>query len=702
MTAKANRFFNPRLYLDGLKQLRLIGIVAFVILELEAVLVPLGHYITIRQNPNYYLSFDMPTGYVISTSTIGFTEMHPLLVLCFVLFAPIMVLYLYSFLNKRSSSDFYHSLPCSRVCLYLSFMAAVITWIAAIILISSATSLLGFALLHEYFTINLTSVWTMLFNTFAACLYVSAAVSLAMCLSGTLFTNLVVSFLLLFMPRILITIFTTSLSNAVHILSSDHFLPPLDSKYNIVTNLVFGVFTGRSSETFTYLPGGVYTLCLGLVFTALAAWAFHRRKSEAAGQSAPNRALQMVYRVLLGLIVCLYPCMAIFEAIIHGTRLDGDDLFEYAVLYIAAIVVCFVYELITTRKWRNLVRVLPSLGVLAVLNVLIIGGLAGGYYSALSFHPDAEDIIYVRMVDKGNNYFGAQLGTIELDDPVIRETVANRLQDHTDRLRKNPNSNFYDYYEQLQTVAIHTRGRTVYRRLAFTTADQRHIWEQLMQNEKVQRLYTTLPQLGSNATSVRVGNLSSSQAEEVYASFQREMEAMNFHDWYAYVRRYNRSNDCYINTEDDTEEKYSFATLYVATGIGSDQRTLYLPLTEDFPETTNLYMNMCNGGNAVQRATDLLTRDWLPQDTLTLTLTKQPSWKESSASWYSSTLMTMETEINNFLKAIADAPTQADVHRELVVLDVNGSKTYINPPVGTDADILLRILQGNAFILEYT
>lgn len=43
------RFFDVGLYLDGLRQLRIIGVMMFVILELEAILMPLGQYINILQ-----------------------------------------------------------------------------------------------------------------------------------------------------------------------------------------------------------------------------------------------------------------------------------------------------------------------------------------------------------------------------------------------------------------------------------------------------------------------------------------------------------------------------------------------------------------------------------------------------------------------------------------------------------------------------
>lgn len=44
-----------------------------------------------------------------------------------VLAAIIMTFNLFKFLNKRSGSDFYHSLPVTRPCLFFSLCASVLT-----------------------------------------------------------------------------------------------------------------------------------------------------------------------------------------------------------------------------------------------------------------------------------------------------------------------------------------------------------------------------------------------------------------------------------------------------------------------------------------------------------------------------------------------------------------------------------------------
>lgn len=614
------RFFDVGLYLDGLRQLRIIGVMLFVILELEAILMPLGQYINILQQQR-------PGGglYAINLGVVSFMNMHPLLVLSFTVFAPLMVLYLFSFLNKRSSSDFYHSLPNTRISLFFSFFAAVMTWVVVACVISSMTSVAGYLLLSRYCTVNFTSVWVMLFNMLAASLYTAAAVAIGVCLSGTTFTNLVVSLLLIFMPRVLILIFTSYLSNVLSILSPEHFIPPLDSQYNVATNLVLGLFVGGADRSLTFFTGGLYTLGVGVVYTLFAALLFRARKSETAGRSAPNRALQTVYRCLLAFLVCLIPIVFIVENIIYRRSPSGDDVFLYLVLYLVAVLVYLIYELITTRKWRNLLRSLPALGILALCNLALIGGMVGAYNSVLSFHPATDEIEYVRLLGSGrtsSNYFSLKVAQAKLDDPAILEVVANRLRIQTEQIRKRPSSgSYYWAFEaegSIETVAINTGLRTVYRRLTLTKEDNQIVAESFANNEEVRLAYTTLPQVGKNATSVNVGNLTSEQSQEIYKVFQEEMQAMDFTEWYAYLQTYNQTGPYdYVDATGGWGDGRYPATLTVNTSIGTTSAYLRLPLTAQFPRSANLYLRYASEGqDPAETLRQICVREWQNNDYL--------------------------------------------------------------------------------------
>ena len=708
------RFFDVGLYLDGLRQLRIIGVMMFVILELEAILMPLGQYINILQRQGNGDLFYAGIGVV------NFSGMHPLLLLSFTVFAPVMVLYLFSFLNKRSSSDFYHALPNTRVSLFFSFFAAVITWVTAACVISSMTSVAGYLMLSQFCTVNFTSVWVMLFNTLAASLYTAAAVAVGMCLSGTTFTNLVVSLLLIFMPRVLILIFTSYLSNVLNILSPEHFIPPLDSQYNVATNLVLGVFVGGADRSLTFFTGGLYTLGVGLVYTFLAALLFRARKSEAAARSAPNRALQTVYRCLLAFIVCLLPAVFIVENIINRRAPDADDVFLYLVLYLAAVLVYLIYELITTRKWRNLVRSLPALGILALCNLGLIGGMVGAYNSVLSFHPSPDAIEYVRLLGSGSrtssNYFSLKVAEARLDDPAILEVVANRLRIQTERIRKHPSAGqgYWSYDQEpisYETVAINTGMRTVYRRLPLTQEDNQVIAESFANNEEVRRAYTTLPQVGKNATSVGISGLSGEQAREVYEVFQEEMEAMDFTEWYAYLQTYSQTGPydyAYPEQGGWGDGRYP-ATLSISTSIGTSSAYLRLPLTNLFPRSVNLYLRYAGEGQDVAEALRRIrVQEWRYDDYLQLSAYNLPGEADKTVNpdfyYGGGELAALQEELQALAEALLKGSGEAPV-MEKPLLYVQFYET--DPATGTVAryrgwvnvpdeamPLLIRVLQG--------
>ena len=197
-----HRLFDSRLYLDALRQLRTLGITATVLLVLEAVLIPVGEFISIR---------NWQGGPIIQS--VELYEKHPLLILCFCLLAPLMTLYIFDFMNRRASSDFYHSLPNSRASLFLSLLAAVLTWTLFAMLASTVVSVVSLSFLGRYFSLNLLGSLVFFFNVFAAAVLVATSVSVAMSVSGTTFTNIVVSLLLIFMPRLLIVVFSSLLGS---------------------------------------------------------------------------------------------------------------------------------------------------------------------------------------------------------------------------------------------------------------------------------------------------------------------------------------------------------------------------------------------------------------------------------------------------------------------------------------------------------
>ena len=120
---KTNRmntqFFNFRLFLEGLKRLRVIGLATAILAVTASAVIPLVFWIE-----------ELPAMYD------GPVEVEPAF-LCvpagaMVAFAPFFFFVLFSFLQKRKESDFFHAIPYTRTCVYNSFVAAALTFVFAI------------------------------------------------------------------------------------------------------------------------------------------------------------------------------------------------------------------------------------------------------------------------------------------------------------------------------------------------------------------------------------------------------------------------------------------------------------------------------------------------------------------------------------------------------------------------------------------
>ena len=143
------------------------------------------------------------------------TGYNMILILSFCMFAPFLALTLFSFLNKRNRSDFYHSLPHRRETIFISYSLSILTWIIGAIVLSSAVTSLMYWIGSQYIAVNYTSVLVYLFNLICASILVYAATLLAMTITGTSFSNVVTALLIIFLPRLIMTVFANTIVSTV-------------------------------------------------------------------------------------------------------------------------------------------------------------------------------------------------------------------------------------------------------------------------------------------------------------------------------------------------------------------------------------------------------------------------------------------------------------------------------------------------------
>ena len=140
-----------KLYFESLRQTRVIGIIFTVILTVASLLLLINGYIN---SISFIESMKLQDpDYVHSPEIISFIEFNPLYITLPFVMAPILALTAFSFLNKRSSSDFYHSITQKRSTLFTA-CAASFCWLIFAAVVSTVIGIITALCFKEIFIIN--------------------------------------------------------------------------------------------------------------------------------------------------------------------------------------------------------------------------------------------------------------------------------------------------------------------------------------------------------------------------------------------------------------------------------------------------------------------------------------------------------------------------------------------------------------------
>lgn len=587
--------FDWRLFWDGFRQLKIMGIL-FTVLTTGAAVVP-----PIMQQLDY-LSYYLDAGVPLDPSLMGLWDMSPLIVLLFCVFAPLMMLFLFTFVNKRESSDFYHAIPTTRISLFFSFFGAVLAWVLIITVVSTVAATVVHASLPHLFLVNYESIVYTCFNCVAGAVFIMGAVGIAISVTGTVFTNLLVSLILIFFPRILLLLVVQGIQSAFPLVEGLPFAPLLGAEYNVPVGFIFGVFNGELDAPLTQWQSGVYTLVVGLLYTAVACVLFNRRRSEAAGHAAPSRLLQGFYRFLVGLVISSIATFGAFTMCMesYASHWDLTDIGTMVLFYLIALVAAAVFEVLCTRTFRNLFRKMSAtLGLLAVANLVLFVGMYGLGRSMFLFRPEAEDIQSVRILSDANGYYSQDMtrpdyftrstSLVELTDPEIKEIVAQQLNYSLDLLEISANRYQKEYSNASGTVvAIKSGFVTRYRRILMYTEDMETVASRLKEVEEYRAAYSKLPESVSHinfvSNSVRVGYYKTDDYSPLYTVFREEAKALSFEQWYAVMA----TNEWYNG-------QMPLCYLYMQMAEDGKWYSMEVPIyTSLMPQTAEMIINESN------------------------------------------------------------------------------------------------------------
>lgn len=462
--------FSLKLYLQGIKRIRAIGIAAAICTIIPNALIPImeamrkSSYDYFYYGSNY--SADRAPYYV---TPVRYGEFAPFLTMMMI-FAPLMVYLTFSYLNERKKADFFHSIPQKRVCVYTSFTLSIVSWIALIIGVSVIINSILWNFV-PYQTLPAALPFEAFIYCFAAALLVAAYMLVAMTLTGSVVSNLLVFALLIFLPRLVTFMFTDCLMAISDVfvlsgsvwkyLSFDGFLP-------------LGAFSQFVSGDSSYLDVSIliYGLIVAILLIVAAGAIYKARRSEMAGQSAPNRKMQTVYRTAVALPFLFW---LVSECVVYYA-FEGDT---FLVLFSAAVITYMIFELMMTKSLKSMFRSLILFWIPVVVAVGFFGAVKVTELAVESVQPDGDDIAQVVLVDP---YEFAGYGDhveipydVKLSSSGVRNMISNILRDHIeyeydyrDGLRYEETSYWEDRNTYINVKIKLENGITVTRNLRFS------------------------------------------------------------------------------------------------------------------------------------------------------------------------------------------------------------------------------------------
>lgn len=560
--------FSLRLLWEGFQQCKMIGIFSAVIVVLGAVLEPVAQAISLGGSPYY-------TKVVYEAWGINVTLLVVLLA------APLMTLMLFHFLDNRAASDLYHALPHKRITLYLSYAGAVLLWVVLLLVLGTLTSVITCGFTHKYITLLTDSLLPFAASLFCMSFLLVAGMLVSMSVTGTVFTNVLFAGILLFLPRLCVLGLQSSMANALPFLSDSAGTGFFRNANNLLfsgVNVAFSMSEsdGTSVET-VFSPSWqayLYTFLLGLLYFVIAAFLFRRRRSEAAGQSAPSRLLQHIYRIVVTMVICIFIVCAMFSEMTNGTL--RDEWFVFLVLYLVAALVYFAYELITTKKWRNLLTALPGLGIVALLNVGILLGMHAVEKHIVAQRPAMQEIESVSFCSTDGtdyissssflnyrDYINLMSRDIAITDPTAVTLVSYYLDENLKTWEEGGNDAYQSkYYTEgdysSYHVIVRTKDQTLRRLIYVPVSETEKLLNALQTNADYVDAWRNPPQeLESTATfgdQMGACYLSTEQAEELLQTYREELQSADFETLYQTVQN-GTTDDTWVSDIDYTFRK---------------------------------------------------------------------------------------------------------------------------------------------------
>ena len=612
-------FFNGKLYVEGLKRIRLTGIIFGVITVLFASFPALAALIGRDLMSSFFvLEYD--------------SFAVPIVMMLF--FTPAFFLSMFSFLNKRKGCDFYHSIPHTRGCIFNSFLAAILTWILGILVVAVALTTLLWSFCPNT-TFSLSLIPLSIGITFVGCIYVGGFTILALSLTGTSSSNFVVTMLLMFVLRICGYLGIWAIKSETRMFDVDYSVWGIFTGRNWYPAAVFSAFDSPQvfqNASLWILASATILACYGLAF-----FAFKKRRSEMANKSAPGPVLQCIFRCAFTLPIALATTVFLLQ--------DMESAF-LTIFVIITLAVFFLYELVTAKKVKTALKSMWQFVYIIVCCIVfccLVYGTIGIVHSGNYTADEIESIsLYNKEVDYydyqliGESYEGLAVLKTHVDDRRAKEIIQELLEINIRYEESDHSIPLFDFgiprigYKHVEIKL--KSGRVIGRRLCFSEELFNELSEIVVSSEEGRAAYLSLPK-GDEISNFFIPGIS-----DVYLS---EDEAWDL--WGCFIRDYEK-----LSPEEQKEYKDSMKNMswgkrtYIGVSGRVDGRNFrskyYVPAS--FEETNKMLYSMLSFRRAHAKAViEAITYTksgelWkeLPENVMTIELTckgKTYTWRRN-------------------------------------------------------------------------
>ena len=558
------------------RQLRVVGIVAAAILMLSN-LTTLISLLTIQSGSLLYYS--MPRGAALARVMMIYAYIAGL----------VFTFSAFGWMNKRSTSDFYHAIPIKRTQLYFSSILAILVWMAIGLFAYSIVHALIYLVLGYPF--NYLLFLCVIANMVIGALEVVAAVSIGCAISGTRFVNLFASAVILFIPRFLLSmlaIFVRRIGSETLVVSSiSVFFNP---SYNIIAVPYASLLNqaiGKGSVDYANGWAMLYNLVYDAVLFLLGWIAFKKRKSETAGMPTTGRLFNGVIRTAVG--------MPFLLLLVFFLLSDGFNIVLCVVLVLLAFVFFCLYELISTKRAKKMLKAMPLFFICIGISLLFLGipYLIDRIERSVSVTPENTKGYW--LVNDGEDDYGiisdlfdSSVGSSSYSDAVtesVKITDPESIKIISDAYQKSVSDQEYLKFRSLTIKIDRKFGRDITRELSFSPSEYSKLMSIRRENPRIAKADFEFPR-GNNFYAIET--LSRRDAALIGNSFRKEYESLSENDR-AYL----------------TGETNSVKTLYVFGSLGAKNYMTTYSMGELTPNTTALYYQLLNKKNAERFRKDI-------------------------------------------------------------------------------------------------